>query len=206
MATEGLLRHRALASACMHGYLVSWSLTQPAFSLANASMATRARLQKRGWPRRRGGASQPRSAVLWLLLHGVPLAGLPWLLQPIDCLGCCNPMTGWSLTVMPFNNNNCRLVVAGETHLAAYQEGADEEMRAFALAYCQQRDAMFGSVGTVRRGVLPTKLAAHGGAISTYSPGSRAVCRGADCAFVAVFECVPEGARACSVDEAGNIG
>ncbi|PSC71994.1 PPE family PPE42 [Micractinium conductrix] len=99
-----------------------------------------------------------------------------------------------------------KLVVAGETHLAAYQEGADEEMRAFALAYCQQRDAMFGSVGTVRRGVLPTKLAAHGGAISTYSPGSRAVCRGADCAFVAVFECVPEGARACSVDEAGNIG
>ena len=98
-------------------------------------------------------------------------------------------------------------MVGGQTYLAAFAEGAEEATRSFALAYCQQRDAKFGGVGMVRGGALPAALAPdHAAALQTYSPASRQTCSGADCPFVAVIECVPEGLQACPVDEAGNVG
>lgn len=99
-----------------------------------------------------------------------------------------------------------RLVVGGTPYLAAYLDGADADNRAFALAYCQQRNASFGGVGTLRRGVLATQLAAYAAAVQTYAPSSRRTCAGAACPFVAVVECVPQGAAPCSADELGNIG
>lgn len=101
----------------------------------------------------------------------------------------------------------CRLVVAGATHLAAF-DGGDEgaALRAFALQYCQQRNSSFGAAGALRRGVLPRVLSAHAAALSTYSPLSGAVCEGGGCPFIAVLECVPQGAQPCAEDEAGNVG
>ncbi|KAL4440552.1 hypothetical protein ABPG75_003553 [Micractinium tetrahymenae] len=101
-----------------------------------------------------------------------------------------------------------KLVVGGATRLAAYDDegSSTDAMRAFALQYCQQRNASFGAVGAVRRGVLPRALGAYAAALSTYSPLSGAVCEGAGCPFIAVLECVPHGAEACAEDEAGNTG
>lgn len=100
-----------------------------------------------------------------------------------------------------------RLVVGGATYLAAYEEGAGEgALRAFALQYCQQRNASFGAAGAVRRGALPRVLGAHAAALATYSPLAGAVCEGAGCPFIAVLECVPQGSQPCVEDSAGNIG
>lgn len=117
-----------------------------------------------------------------------------------DCSAECACLPGFSTTP-------CRLAVGGATHLAAYDAGGEEAtLLAFALQYCQQRNASFGAAGAVRRGVLPAALGAHAAALFTYSPLTGAVCQGAGCPFIAVLECVPAGARPCAEDEAGNIG
>lgn len=98
-------------------------------------------------------------------------------------------------------------MVGGATYLAAYEEGAGEgALRAFALQYCQQRNASFNAAGAVRRGALPRALGAHAAALATYSPLAGAVCEGAGCPFIAVLECVPQGSQPCVEDSAGNIG
>lgn len=97
-------------------------------------------------------------------------------------------------------------MVGGITYLAAFNDSAPEANKAFALAYCQQRNASFVAVGAIRRAVLPPGLAQHSSAMATYSPSKRATCSGAACPFVAVIECVPAGLPACPVDPQGNIG
>lgn len=102
-----------------------------------------------------------------------------------------------------------KLVVGGAAFLAAFDDSSLEANRAFALAYCKQRNPTFRSVGTIRRGELPPALAeveAYAASVATYSPSTKATCTGAACPFIAVIECVPAGMAACPVDEAGNIG
>ena len=96
--------------------------------------------------------------------------------------------------------------MGGTPHLAAFSDASPEANAAWALAYCQQRNASFGAVGTVRRGVLPPALAAHAAAMLTYSPAYGRTCIGRDCPFVAVVECVPAGAAPCTADAQGNVG
>ena len=99
-----------------------------------------------------------------------------------------------------------RLLVAGTPHLAAFSDVSPVANAAWALAYCQQRNASFGAAGTVRRAVLPPELAAHAAAVLTFSPADGRTCIGRDCPFVAVVECVPAGAAPCTADERGNVG
>jgi hypothetical protein len=99
-----------------------------------------------------------------------------------------------------------KLVVGGTPHLAAFSDASPQANAAWALAYCQQRNASFGAAGTVRRGVLPPGMAAHAAAVLTFSPADSSTCIGRDCPFVAVVECVPAGAAPCAADEHGNVG
>ena len=97
--------------------------------------------------------------------------------------------------------------MGGETYLAAYLDAPDGATRACAHAYCQQRNASYGSVGAIRKALLSASLASKAAdGLRVYEPSSGAVCSGAACPFVAVVECVPAGAPPCPTDASGNIG
>ena len=96
--------------------------------------------------------------------------------------------------------------MGGTPYLAAFSDATPGANAAFALAYCQQRNASFAAVGAIRRAELPPALMAHAGAVQTFWPAGGQTCQGAACPFMAVVECVPAGAAPCAADERGNIG
>ena len=97
-----------------------------------------------------------------------------------------------------------RLVLDGQAYLAAFDDASPDANRQAGLSYCLQRG--FAAVGTMRRGALHTALARSGAVVQTFAPATRAVCAHAFCPFLAVIECVPEGASACPADDRGNVG